>query len=271
MTPDGWFDDDAVIRRVVREGILLAGGGCATILQVAHPAVGQGVADHSDFAERPLDRLAGTLRYVYGVVFGTREEARRISNAVRAMHRSVRGPGYDASDPDLQVWVAATLFHTGMQLYGDFFGPLTERDADECYRQYAVFATALGCPADAWPADRERFDAYWTETVATLRVNAAGRAVARELLRPAHPPVVLRPTIPVSRFVTVGLLPEPIRAELDLSWSPRDERMLRAGIRAAAPVYRHLPVAVRQAPKTYYLGTLRRRLRRPRPSTATAA
>ena len=51
---DGLFDDAAVIRRVAREGLLLAGGGRATLLQVAHPGVAHGVYDHSDFADRPL-------------------------------------------------------------------------------------------------------------------------------------------------------------------------------------------------------------------------
>ena len=49
----GLFDDAAVIRRVAREGLLLAGGGRATLLQVAHPGVAQRVYDHSDFADRP--------------------------------------------------------------------------------------------------------------------------------------------------------------------------------------------------------------------------
>jgi len=73
---DGLFDDAAVIRRVAREGLLLAGGGRAALLQVAHPAVARGVYHRSGFADRPLDRLRTTLSYCYGVLFGTRDEAR---------------------------------------------------------------------------------------------------------------------------------------------------------------------------------------------------
>jgi uncharacterized protein (DUF2236 family) len=268
----GLFDDDAPIRRVVREGVLLVGGGAATILQVAHPGVGQGVADHSDFAHRPLDRLEKTLQYVYGVVFGTAEEARKISRAVQAMHRKVTGPGYYANDPDLQVWVNATLYHTAMRLYGDVFGPLTGRDADECYAQYAVLATSIGCPAEAWPVDRDAFAAYWDHMVATIEVNDAGRQITQELLYPTHPPALLKPLGPVNRFVTVGLLPERIRGQLGLSWSPGRDLALRTALRSTRLVYPGLPVAVRQAPKTYYLQSLRQRLdksrRRARPIAA---
>jgi uncharacterized protein (DUF2236 family) len=267
---EGLFADDAPIRRVMREGVLLLGGGCATVLQVAHPGVGQGVADHSDFADRPLDRLEGTLQYVYGVVFGTREEARRISAAVQAVHRRVTGPGYRANDPDLQLWVNATLYHTGIRLYGDMFGPMGDRDADECYAQYAVLATSIGCPAGVWPPDRPAFAEYWAHMVATIEVNDAGRRICQELLHPAKPPL-LRALGPANRFVTVGLLPERIRGQLGLSWSPGRDRALRAGLRAGRLVYPGLPVVVRQAPKTYYLGTLRRKLDRPRRSRPAAA
>ena len=50
------------------EGVLLAGAGRAILLQIANPRVGHGVAEHSDFAERPMDRLRATMTYVYAVI-----------------------------------------------------------------------------------------------------------------------------------------------------------------------------------------------------------
>ena len=43
------------------EGILLAGAGRAILLQLANPAIGSGVAEHSTFTQRPVNRLKGTL------------------------------------------------------------------------------------------------------------------------------------------------------------------------------------------------------------------
>jgi uncharacterized protein (DUF2236 family) len=222
----GLFDDDAVIRRVAGEGLLLAGGGRATLLQVAHPGVAQGVAEHSSFAARPLDRLRTTLSYVYGVIYGTRSEAEAISRAVAGVHAKVAGPGYSANDPDLQVWVNATLFDTATLLYERVFGRLPEAEADVCYQQYSVLATAIGCPRSAWPADRAAFREYWEHMLTTVVVGDAARRIATSLLWPKGFPVALRPAIPVNRFLTVGLLPEPIRAGFGFSWSPRRERML---------------------------------------------
>ncbi|WP_030437035.1 oxygenase MpaB family protein [Actinoplanes subtropicus] len=267
---DGLFDDAAVIRRVAREGLLLAGAGRATLLQIAHPGVARGVYEHSDFADRPLDRLRGTMSYFYGVLFGTRDEARTVSRAVAAMHRRVTGPGYFADDPELQVWVNATLYDTAMVLYRRVVGPLSEAEADACFRQYAVLATAIGCPESAWPADRAAFTTYWQEMISSLAVSAEARAIADALMRPRKFPVGLRPGLPGHRFVTIGLLPEPIRAGYRFSWSPRRERLLDAGLAATSVVYPRLPDRVREAAKDHYLNDLRRRMRRtpwsPRPT-----
>ncbi|HEX5205723.1 MAG TPA: oxygenase MpaB family protein [Actinoplanes sp.] len=261
---EGLFGDAAVIRRVARDGVLLAGGGRATLLQIAHPAIAQGVHDHSDFADRPLDRLRGTLNYAYGVLFGTREESRAISRAVAAVHRRVTGPGYSAGDPGLQVWVNATLYDTAMLLYQRLVRPLSAADADICYQQYSVLATSIGCPASAWPVDRAAFQAYWDHMIGTLRVSAEARAIADTLMWPRDLPVAVRPGVPLNRLVTIGLLPAPIRAGYGFPWSRRRQRLLDRGLAATSVVYPHLPQRLRDAAKDYYLKDLRRRLDRRR-------
>ncbi|GIF39658.1 uncharacterized protein (DUF2236 family) [Actinoplanes xinjiangensis] len=266
---EGLFDDGAVIRRVAREGLLLAGGGRATLLQIAHPRVAQGVYHHSDFTERPLDRLRTTLSYVFGVLFGTVEEGRAISRAVAAMHRKVTGPGYSADDPDLQVWVNATLYDTAVLLYQRVFGPLSPTELDECFRQYGVLATSIGCPPDAWPADRATFGAYWEDTVRTLRVGDEGREIAAALMRPENIPLVMHPAKPLNRLVTVGLLPKPIRAQFGLPWSPRHQRLFDGFFGVTKLVYPRLPGRLRDAVKDHYLDDLRRRLARRRNPLST--
>ncbi len=63
------------MQEVAGEGILLAGGAAAILLQVADPRVAAGIAAHSDFADRPLDRLHATLTYLYVTAYGTDAEA----------------------------------------------------------------------------------------------------------------------------------------------------------------------------------------------------
>lgn len=254
--------EDSALRRVSREAAVLGGAGYAILLQVAHPAVGQGVHDHSDFASRPLDRLRGTLTFVYGVVFGTPAEAARISAIVRALHTRVTGPGYRALDPQLLLWVAATLYRAAETVYDLAVGDLTDAEKDEAYAHSAVLATALGCPPEYWPPSRADFDRYWARTLASLRVTPAARTVVRELLHPASP--LLRPAARVQGFVAAGLLPPGLREELGLAWDARRQRHFDRMCALVRAVYPRLPLRLRTSVRDALLWDIRRRIARNR-------
>jgi uncharacterized protein (DUF2236 family) len=252
--------DNAEMRVVAREGALLAGGARAILLQVAHPGVARGVAEHSDFAARPLDRLRATLTYVYGVTFGTPEEARAVAAMVTGAHRAVSGVGYRASDPELQLWVAATLYDTALLLYEELFGPLDPGVADKFYEQYAVLGTALQVPPGRWPGDGAAFRSYWEHMIDTLEVSDDARRVAHDLLHPEQAPLVLGAAMPLNRFLTAAWLPPPIRRQYGIGWDATRQRRYDAVMTVGGAVYRRLPVPIREAPKTWYLRDLRKRL-----------
>jgi uncharacterized protein (DUF2236 family) len=252
--------DNTEMRRVAREGALLAGGARAILLQIAHPSVGRGVAEHSDFAGRPLDRLRATLTYVYCVTFGTPKEIQAVAAQVTAAHRSVAGTGYRATDPELQLWVAATLYDTAVLLYEELFGPLDTAVADKVYEQYSVLGTALQVPDGLWPADRTAFRAYWQQMIDTLEVSDEARRVARDLLSAERAPLWLKAGMPLNRFLTAAWLPPRIRDQYGLSWDGGQQRRYDLLKKVGAPVYRLLPVPLREVPKTYYLRDMRKRL-----------
>jgi uncharacterized protein (DUF2236 family) len=96
--------------RLNREALLLLGAGPrALLLQIAHPAVAAGVAEHSDFKADPWRRLAATLRSFLTIVYGTTSAARAEIRRLNTLHRGIVGPGYAARDPALALWVHATL------------------------------------------------------------------------------------------------------------------------------------------------------------------
>ncbi len=230
------------IADVSDEAILLAGGATAILLQVADPAVARGVAGHSTFAERPLDRLHGTLTYLYVTVYGTEEEARRIARHVGGAHAGVPG----ATDAHLQLWVAATLYDTATRIRELIWGADEPSDADALLADYAVLATALGVPRTLWPTSRQDFARYWRDY--PLSVGDDARGIARELLHPSRAPLWMRALLPTVRLATAGLLPPELRQayELDL-----DERRTRR-------LYPLLPAWLRHAPRRYYLRRFRR-------------
>jgi uncharacterized protein (DUF2236 family) len=243
---------------IAGEAVLLVGGARAILLQIANPAVGVGVVRHSDFGADPLLRLRNTLTYVYIVVFGTADEATRVTTMVNAAHRAVRGSGYDAVDPELQLWVAATLYDTAVTVHQSVFGTMADVDADAVYRDYAVVGTALQMRPEQWPADRAAFTAFWDGSLSSLAVTDDTRRVARELLHSRAIPWWLRAGMPLARLVTAGLLTSELRDAYELPWNPRRAKRFDRAIGVFSTVYPLLPRRLRHWPMRYYLAEFRR-------------
>lgn len=240
------------------EAALIAGGGRAILLQLANPAIGHAVARHSDFAAHPLRRLQHTLTYVYALVYGTPEQVERVRTMVNRSHARVRStapesPSYNATDPGLQLWVAATLYDTAMTLRARLLGPLCEADLDAIYRDYAVIGTALQVPEGAWPVDRAAFATYWSAQLTQLSVDETVWRISHDLLHPRAAPWWLRAVMPLARLVTAGLLPPRLRDAYRLPWGPRRERRFRLALGTIAVVNRGLPKRARQWPRDYLL------------------
>ncbi len=70
---------------------------------------------------------------------------------------------------------------------------------------------------------------------------------------------------PFHRWVSTGLLPEPLRDQLGLTWTPRDERRLDRLFRGVGAISRRLPLPLRRFPLNAYLWDARRRMRTGRP------
>ncbi len=250
------------IADIAPEAVILAGAGRAILLQLANPGVGYGVAQHSNFAADPLKRLHGTLSYIYALTNGTPEQQKLVQVRVQRAHHPVKGPrtaahpAYSAGDPVLQLWVAATLYDSGMQSYRALFPALGPDVAETVYRDYGVLGTALGMPADLWPATRADFAVYWECQLTSLRVDETIRSVAHELLAARHAPLWVKAIMPLARFLTVGLLPLSLRELYGFAWSTRKDKALAAMFKLAAVLVRITPRRIRHAPMHFYLKRL---------------
>ena len=233
--------DFPAVRRLHSQGVLILGGGRALLMQVAHPLVARGVAEHSGYREDRLGRLLGTLRPMYAIAFGTPEEARHAAESVRAAHRFVVGEGYSADDEELQRWVLATLIDTSLITYRRFVGPIPAVTVAAYYREMCQLGEWIGLPAVSMPADVDVFESYMHAMVRSVEVTDAARQIASDLFAPLPDAPWLSPAMPLMRELTAGLLPRRLREAYGLSWGPRRARTLVAAERLSRAVLPHLP------------------------------
>jgi uncharacterized protein (DUF2236 family) len=254
--------------RIHRERVLLAGWGRAILLQIAHPKVARGVAEHSGFTTEPwgrLRRLHRTLAAMLALTFGSEEEAAASAARINAIHDRVHGrleapatgASYSAHDPELLTWVHATLIESFLLAYRLFVGPVTSAEADRYCGEAAAIEPALGIPPGRLPRTERQLREYLDAMLAggVIEVTDTARRLSREIIGPPAPALV-RPALWLAALPAVGLLPPAIRAAYGLPWDGRRARALRL---LAAATRRSLPLL---PPALRYWAVARRAERR---------
>jgi uncharacterized protein (DUF2236 family) len=252
----GLFDPGSISWRVDREAVVLAGGTCALLLQVAHPAVAAGVDAHSDFRADPFARLRRTLGASWAIVFGDRLAAERAIRRINAVHRVVSGvvaetgAPYRALDPDLLLWVHATLVDTALRMHDRFVAPLTVAEMDAYHLEATEVAVRLGVPEDKLPPTLDGLRSWMDEQITSgvVRVGPTARSLAPHILYPSRFPP--RFVWDAAHLASISVLDPRLRRQYGLSWSPSRargvERMAAASRRLVPllpPRLRHVPAS----------------------------
>jgi uncharacterized protein (DUF2236 family) len=246
----GLFEEDSITRRINRENILLLGGGRALLMQLAHPKVAAGVDEHSDFRSHPIRRLRRTIRMTMAIVFGDRDTALAAARGVNQAHGRVQGAGYRALDPDLLLWVYATLADTALVTYEVFVQQLLPREREDFHQEFKLLGELLGIPRDRFPNTVGDFNEYMERMVSSgpVRVDARARELAAQVMKPR---VWLLPgpaMVPLN-VVTTGLLTPALRKQYGLSWGPRQQRAYRLAVAVVPRVIALTPPLLRVWPR----------------------
>ncbi len=245
----GLYGDDSITRRVSRENVLLLGGGRALLMQLAHPKVAAGVDDHSDFRLHPVRRLRRTVRMTMAIVFGDRETALAAAKAVNRVHGRVRGADYQALDPDLLMWVHATLIDSALVTYETFVQRLSDSEREDFYQESKLMGDLLRIPRETFPERLSDFDAYVRRMIqdGPVKVTEQGRALGRLVLRPRLR-LLPGPVMIPFEVVTAGLLPASLREQYGLPWGAGQRRAFRLAVAAVPRVVALTPPLLRVWP-----------------------
>lgn len=240
-----FFPHDAAVRRVHREGVLLLGGGRALLMQIAHPDIARGVAEHSSYSSRKIDRLLRTLRATLAMAYGTREQAMQAAAGVNRLHQRVQGESYSAMDTPLQVWVLATLIDTAVEMHTRFLGPMDPELAGEYYADMSRLGGLMGVPVGAMPGSMAEMRDYVVTMCESLSVSDTARHIAADLFRA---PLVAAPAMWSIQQLTAGLLHPALREGFGLTWGRGRDLSLRKMESASRLLLPRMPLPLRRTP-----------------------
>jgi uncharacterized protein (DUF2236 family) len=254
----GLYGPGSEVWALNREAMLLLGAGPrALLLQLAHPSVAAGVAEHSDFRADPWRRLQGTLRSYLTIVYGTATAARAEIRRLNGLHRTITGPGYRARDPELNLWVHATLVDSTIVVADRWLEPLSHERRRRYYEETVPIGRAFGIPPALLPADLDAFERYVAASIGPggpVHPNAVARDLADAVLHPPLGPVIpILAPVPPSLYAwtlwpALELLPPTIRAEYGFAWDPLQRAISRWLVTAWRWWRPSLPAEFRQMP-----------------------
>ncbi|HEX4110034.1 MAG TPA: oxygenase MpaB family protein [Solirubrobacteraceae bacterium] len=148
---------------------------------------------------RPRTRYDRTIRYFATVAFGDSRSVIRASEILVKVHAQangiepVSGLRYDANDPDSQLWILLTGWHSVLYAYERYGpGPLSPEDQTAYWNECAVAAELQTCDPAAVPRSREGIRAYFASVRPRLAASEATQAMMDHLLN-AH---VIFPPLP---------------------------------------------------------------------------
>ncbi|MCD6014502.1 MAG: hypothetical protein K0R88_586 [Solirubrobacterales bacterium] len=263
---DGLFTADSMLRRLHRERIVALSGIRALLMQACDPLAVVGFRRHSVVFDEPRTRLMRTDEWMSRIYFGTSEEAERTGAAIRAMHSRVRGRTaevygpipegvpYDASDPELALWVLATLADSALVYFERVFGRLSRGERDSYWSDYRRVGELLGLPRDSMPATEAELREYVGGRLhdGSLSISDEQRDLAVAIV--LEPPftgwlrTAVTPVTETVKLISTGLLPAEVRTLLGFPWDPPREALLQSAMLQLRAGIRLWPDAIRLHP-----------------------
>jgi uncharacterized protein (DUF2236 family) len=250
VTDASYFTDDSLLRRFHREKVVALSGPRALLMMAAHPVAFEGFFMATGALGDPYVRLRRTADVMDAIAWGPRADADRKTRRVRAMHAKARGvlpraagsfpagTPWAADDPELLLWIVACLVDSAVVVYERYVTALSPDERDAYWRDYRVVGRLFGLRDADMPATWAEFEAYMKDMLRSgdLHVTPTAREVGIEVVLRPPVPLKVRPLVELANFITVGLLPRPIRRGFGFSWDPARALALRGGAEYAKRV-----------------------------------
>lgn len=182
IRPDeGLFSPDSVARRVWSYPTsALLGFIRAVTIEHLDPDLTAAVDASGQVLQRPALRYDRTVQYFATVLFGDAESVIKSSDILMKVHSRAHGPNpvtggtFDSNDPDSQLWIHMTAWHSILYVY-EKFGPgkLDRAEENEYWRECAIAATVQPIHLEDVPTSRGEAQKYfddWRDRLASSEI-----------------------------------------------------------------------------------------------------
>src|SRR5678815_759315 len=227
------FSPKSVFWRVNRELACIFAAPRAVLMQIAHPLVAAGVAEHSQFRKHRFARLYRTSMAAAAITFGSRDFALRAVRTINQKHQVVHGvlkakvgifpagTPYDANDPELKLWVLSTITDSTLYVYELFVSKLSRQDREEYYADNLRVAELFGIPQRIVPPTYDDFRTYFDRTMESgaIQVSDEAKGIYDALFARTPGGLLLF----AGSAPSIALLPERLREEFGFGWKSRQD------------------------------------------------
>ncbi|MBC7303063.1 MAG: DUF2236 domain-containing protein [Nocardia sp.] len=236
----GFFGPDSPTWKVWASPTALIGFQRAVTLEHFDPFLTAAVADSHGIYDNPATRLDHTLSYFLLVALGDGRTAIQAAEHLMKVHapmtgiEPISGKRYSANNPDSQLWIHVTGWHSVLKAY-EMFGPgkLSRAEEDRYWAECVIAAELQTCKPEDVPSSREQVRAYFERVRPQLCVSERAVEAMHFLLWPsAHKSLTFAAGGRVLSLATISTLPTWMR-ELGRFDMPR---VVDAAVRAPGKV-----------------------------------
>jgi uncharacterized protein (DUF2236 family) len=186
----GFFGPDSPTWRVWTAPTALIGFQRAVVLEHFDPFLAAAVADSGGIYTNPMQRFDRTLDYFLTVAVADGRTAVQASETLMKVHARVTGIEpmsglpYSANDPDSQLWIHVTGWHSVLHCY-ERFGPgrLSVDDEQRFWADCVVAAELQTVDPGRLPRSREEVRDYFAAVRPRLGTSERANTAMRHLLR----------------------------------------------------------------------------------------
>lgn len=242
--------------------------GRTFVMQVAHPQVGAGVGQLSNFRHDPWHRLREINKSGERFAFSGREAGIAEGKRLRELHRNIKGVdsngnAFHSLHPSVYGWVHTIFLDTMVtqcRLYGT---PLNRHEEELLFEEWRESGRLFGLRDQDMPASLDQYWRFYNEMIAdTLEYNDVIASIL-DMTAPAPDALAWLPGwiwsglwSPVQKLnykLTLAALPPAFRTKISAQhpWSEQDEKSMQRFQKRVRAIVPRLPERMRYTAAAY--------------------